>query len=184
MEKSDTSEDSDIVAKAHSLTINAGNAKRNDVFKKMGYLPADPSDIKLRVLPSYTFVPMSEVEQDVQQMVAARACLQPASSKAPNYHHFLFPQVTDAQKNVQCSPLLSCLCPRWFLFLARSVESPRCFLFLGRFLVWGMFLFLGRGFTAFTLERIWRCTWDRVLLRMQDLHFATNDIRTHSAPSC
>ena len=62
-----------IVAKAHSLTISAGNAKRHEVFKKMGYLPADPSDIKLRVLPSYTFVPMSEVEQDVQQMVAARA---------------------------------------------------------------------------------------------------------------
>jgi len=36
-------------------------------------LPANPSDIKLRVLPSYTFVPMSEVEQHVQQMVAARA---------------------------------------------------------------------------------------------------------------
>ena len=54
-----------IVAKAHSLTISAGNAKRHEVFKKMGYLPADPSDIKLRVLPSYTFVPMSEVEQHV-----------------------------------------------------------------------------------------------------------------------
>ena len=46
---------------------------------------------------------------------------------------------------IQCSPLLSCLCPRWFLFLARSVESPRWFLFLGRFLVWGQFLFLGGG---------------------------------------
>ena len=46
-----------IVAKAHSLTISAGNAKRHEVFKKMGYLPADPSDIKLRV----------------QQMCAARA---------------------------------------------------------------------------------------------------------------
>mmetsp|Transcript_46368 Transcript_46368/g.75979 ORF Transcript_46368/g.75979 Transcript_46368/m.75979 type:complete len:155 (-) Transcript_46368:36-500(-) len=62
-----------IVAKAHSLTISAGNAKRHEVFKKMGYLPADPSEIMLRVLPSYTFVPMSEVEQHVQQMVAARA---------------------------------------------------------------------------------------------------------------
>ena len=41
-----------IVAKAHSLTFSAGNAKRHEVFKKMGYLPADPSDIKLRVLPS------------------------------------------------------------------------------------------------------------------------------------
>ena len=51
-----------IVAKAHSLTISAGNAKRHEVFKKMGYLPADPSDIKLRVLPSYTFFPMFEVE--------------------------------------------------------------------------------------------------------------------------
>eukprot|EP00670_Eutreptiella_braarudii_P029307 CAMPEP_0174377400 /NCGR_PEP_ID=MMETSP0811_2-20130205/121443_1 /TAXON_ID=73025 ORGANISM="Eutreptiella gymnastica-like, Strain CCMP1594" /NCGR_SAMPLE_ID=MMETSP0811_2 /ASSEMBLY_ACC=CAM_ASM_000667 /LENGTH=115 /DNA_ID=CAMNT_0015529439 /DNA_START=959 /DNA_END=1303 /DNA_ORIENTATION=+ len=50
-----------IVAKAHSLTISAGNAKRHEVFKKMGYLPADPSEIMLRVLPSYTFVPMSEV---------------------------------------------------------------------------------------------------------------------------
>ena len=30
--------------------------------------------------------------------------------------------------------------------MARSVESPRWFLFLGRFLVWGMFLFLGGGF--------------------------------------
>ena len=56
VEKSDTSEDSDM-----------------EVFKKMGYLPADPADIKLRVLPFYTFVAMSEVEQDVQQMVAARA---------------------------------------------------------------------------------------------------------------
>ena len=54
-----------IVAKAHSLTIGAGNAKRHEVFKKMGYLPADPSDSKLRVLPSYTVVPMCEVEQDV-----------------------------------------------------------------------------------------------------------------------
>ena len=27
-----------IVAKAHSLTISAGNAKRHEVFKKMGYL--------------------------------------------------------------------------------------------------------------------------------------------------
>ena len=62
-----------IVAKAHSLTISAGNAKRHEVFKKMGYLPADPSEIMLRVLASYTFVPMSEVEQGVQQMVAARA---------------------------------------------------------------------------------------------------------------
>ena len=66
-----------IVAKAHSLTISAGNAKRHEVFKKMGYLPADPSDIKLRVLPSYTFVPMSEVEQHVQQMVAPRAQVVP-----------------------------------------------------------------------------------------------------------
>ena len=47
--------------------------QRHEVFKKMGYLPADPCDIKLRVLPSYTFVPMFEVEQHVQQMVAARA---------------------------------------------------------------------------------------------------------------
>ena len=67
-----------IVAKAHSLTIGAGNAKRHEVFKKMGYLPADPSDSKLRVLPSYTFVPMCEVEQDVQQMVVARAQAVPA----------------------------------------------------------------------------------------------------------
>ena len=43
---------------AHSLTISAGNANRHQVFKKMGYLPANPSDIKLRVLPSYSFVPM------------------------------------------------------------------------------------------------------------------------------
>ena len=43
------------------------------IFGGSSYLPADPSDIKLRVLPSYTFVPMSEVEQHVQQMVAARA---------------------------------------------------------------------------------------------------------------
>ena len=68
VEKSDSS-----VAKAHSLTISAGNANRHQVFKKMSYLPANPCDIKLRVLPSYTFVPMSEVEQHVQQMVAARA---------------------------------------------------------------------------------------------------------------
>ena len=64
---------------------------------------------------------------------------------APSYHHFLFPQVTNAQKTLQCSPLLSCLCPRWFLFLARLVESPRWFLFLGRFLVWGQFLFFWGG---------------------------------------
>ena len=62
-----------IVAKAHSLTISAGNATRHEIFKRMGYLPADPSEIKLRVLPSYTFVAMSDVEQGVQQMVAARA---------------------------------------------------------------------------------------------------------------
>ena len=62
-----------IVSKAHSLTISASNAKRHEVFKKMGYLPANPSHIKVRVLPSYTFVPMSEVEHDVQLMVAARA---------------------------------------------------------------------------------------------------------------
>ena len=30
--------------------------------------------------------------------------------------------------------------------MAHSVESPRWFLFLGRLLVWGMFLFLGGGF--------------------------------------
>ena len=65
-------------------------------------------------------------------------------------------QVTDAQKTLQCSPLLSCLCPRWFLFLTRSVESPRRFLFLGRFLVWGQFLFLGQGFTL-TILRVWLC---------------------------
>ena len=29
---------------------------------------------------------------------------------------------------------------------------------------------------AFGPERIWRCTWAGILLRMQDLHFATNDI--------
>ena len=62
-----------IVAKAHSLTISAGSAKQHEVFKKMGYLPADPAEIMLRVLSSYTFVPMSEVEQGVRQMVAARA---------------------------------------------------------------------------------------------------------------
>ena len=28
---------------------------------------------------------------------------------------------------------------------------------------------------AFAPERIWRCTWAGVLLRMQDLHFATNN---------
>ena len=78
------------------------------------------------------------------------SCLQPATSKAPSYHHFVFPQVTDAQKILQCSPCLSCLCPRWFLFLTRSVESPRRFLFLGRFLVWGQLLFLGQGFTSST----------------------------------
>ena len=47
------------------------------------------------------------------------------------------------KKNLQFSPLLVCLCPRWFLFLARLVESPRWFLFLGGFLVWARFLFLG-----------------------------------------
>ena len=30
--------------------------------------------------------------------------------------------------------------------------------------------------TVFAPERIWRCTWAGVLLRMQDIHFATNDI--------
>ena len=30
--------------------------------------------------------------------------------------------------------------------------------------------------TAFAPERIWCCPWAGVLLRMQDLHFATNDI--------
>ena len=30
--------------------------------------------------------------------------------------------------------------------------------------------------TVFAPERIWRCTWAGVLLRMQNLHFATNDI--------
>ena len=30
----------------------------------------------------------------------------------------------------------------------------------------------------FAPERIWQCTWAGVLLRMQDLHFATNDICT------
>ena len=67
----------------------------------MGYLPVDPSDIKLRVLLSYTFVPMSEVEQDVQQMVAARAqalldpvCNLPAAKRQAT----ILPQVTDAQK--------------------------------------------------------------------------------------
>ena len=54
-----------IVAKAHSLTMSAGNAKRHEVFKKIGYLPADRSNIKLRGPPSYTFVPMSQVKQDV-----------------------------------------------------------------------------------------------------------------------
>ena len=63
-----------IVAKAHNF-ISAGNAKRHEVFKNMGYLPAHPSDMKLRVLPSYTFVPMSEVEQHVQQMVRLKQCL-------------------------------------------------------------------------------------------------------------
>ena len=61
-----------IVAKAHSLAISAGNATRHEIFKRMGYLPADPSEIKLRVL-SYTFVAICDVEQGVQQMVAARA---------------------------------------------------------------------------------------------------------------
>ena len=35
--------------------------------------------------------------------------------------------------------------------------------------------------TAFRPERIWRCTWARVLLRMQDLHFATNSAGKHFA---
>ena len=62
-----------IVAKAHSLTISAGNATRHEIFKTMGYLPTDPSEIKLRVLPSYTSAAMSDAEQGAQQMVAARA---------------------------------------------------------------------------------------------------------------
>ena len=33
-----------------------------EVFKTMGHLLADPLDITLQGLPSYTFVPMSEVE--------------------------------------------------------------------------------------------------------------------------
>ena len=73
-------------------------------------------------------------------------------AEAPSYHHFLFPQVTDAQKTLQCSRLLSCLCPRWFLFLARSVESPTWFLFLGRFLVWGQFLFFWGGGLDLTIH--------------------------------
>ena len=86
-------------------------------------------------------------EADLARLIVdvAESELPTADAIVPADHHFLFPQVTDAQKNLQCSPLLSCLCPRWFLFLARLVESPRWFLFLGRFLVWGMFLFLGGG---------------------------------------
>ena len=85
--------------------------------------------LELRVLPSYTFVPMSEVEQHVQQMVAARAQAVPEPDPVCN--------LPPAKRQAT----------RWFLFLTRSVESPRRFLFLGRFLVWGQFLFLGQGFS-------------------------------------
>ena len=63
-----------IVAKAHRLTVAGDDAKRWQTFKAMGYLPATPSDIKLRVFPSYIFVPMSEVEQQVRAAIDARAC--------------------------------------------------------------------------------------------------------------
>ena len=42
----------------------------------------------------------------------------------------------------------NCLCPRWFLSLARSVETLGGFLLLGWFLVWARSLFLGRGFSS------------------------------------
>ena len=61
------------------LYISAGNAKRPEIFKRRGCHPADPSEIKLHVLPSHTFVAMSDVEQGVQQMLAAGAEAVPAS---------------------------------------------------------------------------------------------------------
>ena len=62
-----------IVAKAHRLTVAGDDAKQWQTFKAIGYLPATPSDIKLRVFPSYIFVPMSEVEQQVRAAIDARA---------------------------------------------------------------------------------------------------------------
>ena len=54
-----------IVAKARSLTVNAGNAKRHDIFKTMAHFPAKPSELKLRVLPSYTLFLCPDVEVQV-----------------------------------------------------------------------------------------------------------------------
>ena len=53
--------------------MSAGSAKRHEIVKGRGCRPADPSEIKLRVLPSYTFVAISHVEQGVQQMLPAEA---------------------------------------------------------------------------------------------------------------
>ena len=39
----------------------------------------------------------------------------------------------------------ACERPRWFLSLARSVETPREFLFLGWFLIWARFSNIGGG---------------------------------------
>ena len=58
-----------IVAKAHRLTMAGDDAKRWQTFKAMGYLPATPSDIKLRVFPSYIFVPMSELSSRLGQLL-------------------------------------------------------------------------------------------------------------------
>lgn len=58
-----------IVARAHALTVASGASKRHAHFKQLGYLPCAPADIKLRVLPSYVFTPLSDVEQKVQSML-------------------------------------------------------------------------------------------------------------------
>ena len=124
VEKSDSSEDSDMEEGTIAFESNAAaESKRMFTYLPLVLVNVDGTPIEKQPKPIVIFKGEGNVFKH----------------EKPLYH-------PDAQKTLQCSPLLSCLCPRWFLFLTRSVESPRRFLFLGWFLVWGQFLFLGQGF--------------------------------------
>ena len=138
-----------IVAKAHSLTISAGDAKRLEVFKRMGYLPADPSEIQ-HLLFVHQWLP--EIGSDgslalcswqVIDRIRLRQYLSPCS------HHLLNTLLNSRHSNKSIStrsfaiatfPIfgLSCLSESEVVLIFGTLcGNPQIVLIFGPVLIWG-----------------------------------------------
>ena len=135
LDDSDTSEDSDM-----------------KVIERL-VEPPDEDDLRMFI------VDIGESEEPAQEpfnkwwQQGLRHCLSHILSttcqlQSASFHHFLFPQVKKRSWLLCCSLALAkiaCERPRWFLSLARSMETPKGFLSLGWFLIWARYLKLGAG---------------------------------------